>query len=240
MADETQAHNTEEQVIYLNDCEIAQSSHVVLQNVNLSLHKGEFAYLIGKTGSGKSSLLKLLYGDLPLTSGEGKVVGSDLRKLKVSNIPDLRRHLGIVFQDFQLLQDRTVEKNLLFVLRATSWKDKAAMNERIDEVLESVNMMSKKKSMPHELSGGEQQRIAIARALLNHPELILADEPTGNLDPTTSREIMNLLKEVSKQNNCAVFMATHDYDIIRNFPAKTLLCQDGNVAVAGNEAMTLF
>ncbi|CAG0908353.1 unnamed protein product, partial [Darwinula stevensoni] len=182
---------------------------------------GEFAYLIGKTGSGKSSLLKVLYGDLPLHSGEGEVVGYNLSNIKVGLIPALRRKLGIVFQDFQLLTDRDIYKNLYFVLKATGWNKKDEIDARIDEVLNSVGMIEKKFSMPHRLSGGEQQRIVIARALLNHPELILADEPTGNLDPETSTEIMELILKISKERNCAVFMATHDHSIIKQYPAKT-------------------
>ena len=173
--------------------------------------------------------MKVLYGDLPLQSGQGSVVGMDLKSLKTSKIPDLRRHLGIVFQDFQLLTDRTVEQNLTFVLKATGWKDKATIDKRIDEVLDSVGMLSKKKMMPFRLSGGEQQRVSIARALLNHPELILADEPTGNLDPETSNDIMDLLLSVSKENNCAVLMATHDYEIIRRYPARKVRCEDGRL-----------
>ncbi|WP_313383951.1 ATP-binding cassette domain-containing protein [Chishuiella sp.] len=216
-------------VIELNQSSIFQRSHLVLSDVNFTLGKGEFVYLIGKTGSGKSSLLKVLYGDLPLQSGNGSVVGMDLKSLKTSKIPDLRRHLGIVFQDFQLLTDRTVEQNLIFVLKATGWKDKSLISQRIDEVLDSVGMLSKKKMMPFRLSGGEQQRVSIARALLNHPELILADEPTGNLDPETSNDIMDLLLSVSKQNNCAVLMATHDYDIIRRYPARKVRCEDARL-----------
>lgn len=216
-------------VIELNQSSIYQRNHLVLSNVNFSLGKGEFVYLIGKTGSGKSSLLKVLYGDLPLQSGQGSVVGMDLKSLKTSKVPDLRRHLGIVFQDFQLLTDRTVEQNLIFVLKATGWKDKSTIDSRIDEVLDSVGMLSKKKMMPFRLSGGEQQRVSIARALLNHPELILADEPTGNLDPETSNDIMDLLLSVSKQNNCAVVMATHDYDIIRRYPARKVRCEEGRL-----------
>lgn len=216
-------------VIEVNQSSIYQRNHLVLSDVNFTLAEGEFVYLIGKTGSGKSSLLKVLYGDLPLKNGLGKVVGMDLKTLKTSKIPDLRRHLGIVFQDFQLLTDRSVEENLQFVLKATGWKDKKMIETRIDEVLDSVGMLEKKKMMPFRLSGGEQQRVSIARALLNHPGLILADEPTGNLDPETSNDIMNLLLSVSKKNNCAVLMATHDYDIIRRYPARMIRCENGNV-----------
>ena len=216
-------------VIDLKSASVYQRSHLVLSGVNFELQEGEFVYLIGKTGSGKSSLMKVLYGDLPLESGQGSVVNYDLKNLKVSKIPDLRRHLGIVFQDFQLLTDRTVEQNLVFVLKATGWKNSQMIKDRIDQVLDSVGMLSKKKMMPFRLSGGEQQRVAIARALLNSPTLILADEPTGNLDPETSNEIMNLLLSVSKMNNCAVMMATHDYDIIRKFPARMLKCENEKV-----------
>ena len=218
-------------VIRLKNAKIAQKNFTVLNDVNLNIKKGRFCYLIGKTGSGKSSLLKTLYGHIPLGSGEGTVAGFDLAKLRTSDVPNLRRKLGIVFQDFQLLPDRTVEKNLLFVLAATGWKEKIKMNDRINEVLSSVGMKSKKHKMPHELSGGEQQRVAIARALLNHPELILADEPTGNLDPETSNEIMTLLKQVAFENNSAVVMATHDYHMIQNFPGEAIRCEDGKVSV---------
>ncbi len=225
-------HNTYgEDIITLQDAKIVQKNFTVLSHVNLHIKRGTFCYLIGKTGSGKSSLLKVLYGHLPLKEGKGEVVGFDLQKLRTSDIPNLRRRLGIVFQDFQLLTDRSVERNLRFVLEATGWKDKNLMDDRINEVLDSVDMKTKKHKMPHELSGGEQQRIAIARALLNHPELILADEPTGNLDPETSYDIMNLLKKVSLERNCAVLMATHDYHMIQNFPGEAIKCEDGGVKV---------
>lgn len=225
-------------IITLRDADIYQRNFLVLNNVDFEMFPGEFAYLIGKTGSGKSSLLKVLYGDLPLQNGSGEVAGMDLAKLTNSKIPHLRRKLGIVFQDFQLLTDRSIEKNLDFVLRATGWKTKSEISHRIDEVLEAVNMLTKKHKMPHQLSGGEQQRIAIARALLNHPALILADEPTGNLDPETSIEIMNLIKRLSSENNMAVLMATHDYTMIRRFPAKTFRCENGKVIIA--ESQSLF
>ncbi|KQM62590.1 ATP-binding cassette domain-containing protein [Chryseobacterium sp. JJR-5R] len=218
-------------IITLQHAKIAQKNFTVLSDVNLNIKKGRFCYLIGKTGSGKSSLLKTLYGHIPLVSGHGAVVGFDLAKLRASDIPNLRRKLGIVFQDFQLLSDRTVEKNLKFVLEATGWNDKIKIEDRINEVLGSVNMKSKKHKMPHELSGGEQQRVAIARALLNHPDLILADEPTGNLDPETSNEIMTVLKQVALENGAAVVMATHDYHMIQNFPGEAIRCEDGKVSV---------
>ncbi len=218
-------------IITLQHAKIAQKNFTVLSDVNLNIKKGRFCYLIGKTGSGKSSLLKTLYGHIPLVSGHGAVAGFDLAKLRASDVPNLRRKLGIVFQDFQLLSDRTVERNLRFVLEATGWSDKIKIEDRINEVLGSVNMKSKKHKMPHELSGGEQQRVAIARALLNHPDLILADEPTGNLDPETSNEIMTVLKQVALENGAAVVMATHDYHMIQNFPGEAIRCEDGKVSV---------
>jgi len=199
---------------------------LVLANVNLKIDKGEFVFLIGQTGSGKSSLLKIIYGDLHIASGEGMVAGFDLKKLSEREVPYLRRKLGIVFQDFHLLTDRTVEKNLEFALRATGWKDKALINNRMLDVLEKVGLRSKLKKMPHELSGGEQQRVVIARALLNNPEVILADEPTGNLDPETSEEIVLLLREISRSGT-SILMATHDYQIIRNMPSRIIKTANG-------------
>ncbi|WP_262248280.1 cell division ATP-binding protein FtsE [Parapedobacter soli] len=212
-------------VITLKNVDIYQPKHLVLANVNLTIDKGEFVFLIGQTGSGKSSLLKIIYGDLHIGSGEGMVAGFDLKKLNEREIPFLRRKLGIVFQDFHLLTDRTVEKNLAFALRATGWKDKNLINNRMLDVLEKVGLRSKLKKMPHELSGGEQQRVVIARALLNNPEIILADEPTGNLDPETSEEIVLLLKEISR-GGTSILMATHDYQIIRNMPSRIIKTAD--------------
>ena len=215
-------------VIKLINVDVYQQKHLVLSNVNLHIDKGEFVFLIGQTGSGKSSLLKIIYGDLHISAGEGHAGGYDLKKLTEKDVPYLRRKLGIVFQDFQLLTDRTVEENLRFVMHATGWKEKTLIAERIKDVLEKVGLRSKIKKMPHELSGGEQQRVVIARALLNDPEIILADEPTGNLDPDTSEEIMLLLKEISRSGT-SVLMATHDYQLIRTFPSRIIKCEDGKV-----------
>lgn len=217
---------TQSTVISLQNVDVFQQKHLVLSNVKLDIAKGEFVFLIGQTGSGKSSLLKIIYGDLHIGNGNGSVAGFNLKTLSDKEVPFLRRKLGIVFQDFQLLSDRTVEQNLEFVLKATGWDDKNLINERIKDVLEKVGLRSKIKKMPHELSGGEQQRVVIARALLNNPEIILADEPTGNLDPDTSEEIVLLLKQIS-QSGTAVLMATHDYHIIRTFPSRIIKCESG-------------
>lgn len=215
-------------ILYLRNAEIFQREKLILSNVNVSVEKGEFVYLIGKTGTGKSSFMKTLYGDLPLKSGEGAIVGYDLPSLKEKDIPFLRRKLGVVFQDFKLLNDRTVQDNLAFVLTATGWKNKKEMDNRIHEVLEKVDMKNKATMYPFQLSGGEQQRIAIARALLNSPELILADEPTGNLDPQTSVEVMEVLQEINKQGN-TILMATHDYALLLKYPSKTLKCDNSQI-----------
>jgi cell division transport system ATP-binding protein len=215
-------------ILSLQNVTIYQELNAILSDVNLKVNHGEFLYIIGKTGSGKSSFMKTLYADLPLTHGEGTIVDYDLNGLVDNDIPYLRRKIGIVFQDFKLLPDRTVNANMHFVLKATGWEDEAAMQEKIDEVLEKVGMGGKANKMPHQLSGGEQQRVAIARALLNDPELILADEPTGNLDPQTSVEVMEVLRKVN-QNGKTVIMATHDYALIMKYPSKTLKCEDGAI-----------
>lgn len=202
---------------------------MILQNISLNIGEGEFTYLIGKTGSGKSSLLKTLYAALPLETGFGEVSGFDLRSISRRNVHELRRKLGIVFQDFNLLTDRNVEQNLLFVLKATGWDDAAAMDKRVDEVLKEVGLSGKKNAMPFELSGGEQQRVVIARALLNKPLLLLADEPTGNLDPETSDDVLTLLRNLAKQHNTAVLCATHDYRILQNFPARIIRVMGGKL-----------
>lgn len=215
-------------VVQLFDVSVFQKKNLVLSEVDLTIEKGEFIYLIGKTGTGKSSLLKLLYGDLALQKGQGMVVDFDLTKLRERDIPYLRRRIGVVFQDFKLLPDRNVYENLSFVLKATGWTDKKAIDERINRVLAKVKMQTKNFKYPHQLSGGEQQRVAIARALLNDPELILADEPTGNLDPETSVEIMKVLREINDSGR-TILMATHDYALILKFPAKTLKCDNGRI-----------
>ena len=215
-------------LIELRNAAVYQKDVLVLSDVNLTINKREFVYLVGVTGSGKSSLLRVLYADLPLKEGEGNIVGFDLKSLKTKQIPKLRRKLGIVFQDFQLLFDRSVRDNLIFVMKATDWKDKKKMDERMMEVLTKVGLETKAHKMPHQLSGGEQQRLVIARALINDPEVILADEPTGNLDPETSKGIMKLLKSISETGR-AVLMATHDYALFEDFPGRLVKFEDGKV-----------
>jgi cell division transport system ATP-binding protein len=217
-----------ESILKLNDVAVFQGENLVLNEISLEVKKGEFVYLIGKTGSGKSSFMKLLYGDLPLRDGSGTIVDFDLKVLREQDIPYLRRKLGVVFQDFKLLPDRNVNNNLLFVLKATGWKDRDQMDLKVEEVLGKVGMKTKGFKYPHELSGGEQQRIAIARALLNDPDLILADEPTGNLDPQTSVEVMKVLQEINQAGR-TILMATHDYALILKYPSKTLKCDGGKV-----------
>lgn len=217
----------ENPVLWAENLDVYQKKTRVLSEVNFSINKGELVYLIGKTGAGKSSLLRTLYADIPVRSGQARVAGYNLATLSKKEIPYLRRKLGVVFQDFQLLTDRSVFGNLDFVLRATDWKNKIDINRRIQEVLEMVGMENKAYKMPYQLSGGEQQRLAIARALLNNPEVILADEPTGNLDPDTSEEIMRLLVRISQ--DCAVLVATHDFLMITKFPSHILVCEDGTV-----------
>ncbi|MEQ5789683.1 ATP-binding cassette domain-containing protein [Muricauda sp. NFXS6] len=217
-----------ETIVKLKDVAIFQNENLVLNEIDLEVKKGEFVYVIGKTGSGKSSFMKTLYADLPFKQGSGEVVEFDLKTLKEKDIPYLRRKLGIVFQDFKLLPDRNINNNLKFVLKATGWTDPKKMDDKIEEVLDKVGMKTKGFKFPHELSGGEQQRIAIARALLNDPELILADEPTGNLDPQTSVEVMKVLQDIN-QNGRTIIMATHDYALILKYPHKTLKCDGSKV-----------
>mgnify|MGYP001339376176 CR=1 FL=1 len=226
-------------IISLKNANIYQGDSLILKDVNLEVSRGEFVYLVGKTGTGKSSLLKTLYGDLKLREGEGTVAGHNLKTLTWKTVPFLRRNLGVVFQDFQLLTDRNVQENLRFVLKATGHKDEAMMKAKIEDVLEKVGLKSKGFKMPYEMSGGEQQRVDIARALLNNPKLILADEPTGNLDPETSEEIMQLLITIGKDYGSAIMMATHDYSVIHKFPSRILRTDNGRVldsAKAMNEA----
>ena len=216
-------------IISFKDCKIYQQDHLVLSNVNIKIDKGEFVYLIGKVGSGKTSLIKTINGQIPLAEGEAVIAGISLTSLKRKEIPILRRKLGIVFQDFQLLNDRTVYANLEFVLKATAWKNKKDIDQRIGEVLEKVGLGTKGYKMPHQLSGGEQQRVVIARALLNDPDIILADEPTGNLDPDTSENIIRLLKEISLTGR-AVVVSTHNYTLLKKHVARTLKCENGSIS----------
>jgi cell division transport system ATP-binding protein len=218
----------ENSIIDIQKVSVFQNNILILTNVSFSLAAGEFVYLVGATGSGKSSLLKTLYADLPLVDGYAEVAGFNLRTLKRKEIPFLRRKLGIVFQDFQLLTDRNLNDNLLFIMKATGWKDKRAMQEKVQEVLTKVDLSTKGFKLPNQLSGGEQQRLGIARALINSPQIILADEPTGNLDPIASEGILQLLKNIS-DGGCAVIMATHDYALFKRFPARTLRCENGHL-----------
>ena len=216
------------EIIVFDKVSLKISKTNILNNLNFSISQGDFTYLIGKTGSGKSSIIRSIYCDIPIESGKSIIDGKDISKIKKNQIPFLRRKIGIIFQDFKLLSDRSIYRNLEFVLKATDWKDKQKINERIDQVLDEVGMINLKNRMPYQLSGGEQQRISIARAILNKPNLILADEPTGNLDPGTSKEIMNLLIKINNQGS-TILMATHDYDMISNFPKRTLRLEDGKL-----------
>jgi len=216
-------------VVQIEHANIYQSGNLILQDVNLNVQKGEFVYLVGKTGTGKSSLLKTLYGELTLTEGVGIVVGFNLKEMDWKKLPFLRRNLGVVFQDFQLLTDRNVNENLRFVLKATGWQDEQLIQQKIDDVLTKVGLQNKGFKMTYEMSGGEQQRVDIARALLNSPKLILADEPTGSLDPETSDEIMQLLFQIAKEDGTAIVMATHDYMVVNKFPARTLSTEGGRL-----------
>ena len=222
-----------ETVVSINQAKIYQGNNLILDDVNFTVQKGEFVYLVGKTGTGKSSLLKTLYGELELQHGMGSVVGFDLKGMDWKKVPFLRRNLGVVFQDFQLLTDRNVHENLRFVLQATGWQDERLIEEKINDVLDKVGLKSKGFKMPFEMSGGEQQRVDIARALLNSPKLILADEPTGNLDPETSDELMQLLIQIAKDYGTAVIMATHDFIVINRYPSRILKTEGGKVLDSG-------
>jgi cell division transport system ATP-binding protein len=227
-----------ETVVSLRGVNIYQANNLILKDVNFTINKGEFVYLVGKTGTGKSSLLKTLYGELTLKEGTASVVGFDLRQMDWKKVPFLRRNLGVVFQDFQLLTDRNVHENLEFVLKATGWKDKKLIEEQINDVLDKVGLKSKAYKMPYEMSGGEQQRVDIARALLNNPKLILADEPTGNLDPETSDEIMQLLIQIAKDYGTAIVMATHDFIVINRYPSRMLKTEMGKLYDSVNVSST--
>lgn len=222
-------------IIEFTNASIYQKENLILKDVTFTMDKGEFAYLIGKVGTGKTSLIRTINAEIPLKQGEGVVAGYNLRKIKTKQIPYLRRKLGIVFQDFQLLTDRSVRDNLLFVLKATGWKNAGETEQRINDVLEKVGLSNKGYKMPHQLSGGEQQRVAVARALLNNPEIILADEPTGNLDPDASTDIMNLLMDI-KNNGRAVIMATHNHTLLKKYPARTFKCEKESIVELDHSA----
>ena len=225
-------------VVRVTDASIFQEQHTVLANINFEIEKDEFVFLVGRTGSGKSSLLKTFYADLPLRLGDVQIAGHNIRGIKSSEVPLLRRKLGIIFQDFQLFNDRTVAENLMFVMKATGWTDNAKMRARLSEVLMQVGLGSVEKKMPHQLSGGEQQRVVIARALLNEPQILLADEPTGNLDPEVSNGIMKIFQQINKSGT-AVLMATHSYGLIKRFPCRILKCEDGKVLDSAVEKFEL-
>ncbi len=226
-------------VVRVSDAHIFQDNNTVLRDINFDIDKGEFVFLVGRTGSGKSSLLKTLYADLDLRLGDINVAGFNIRGINDSQVPKLRRKLGIIFQDFQLFPDRTVDDNLMFVLKATGWKDNGKMRARLSEVLMQVGLGSVEKKMPHQLSGGEQQRVVIARALLNEPLILIADEPTGNLDPGVSHGILKLFQQINKSGT-AVLMATHDYPLIKKFPARILKCENGRVVDSAKEPFELI
>ena len=225
-----------EVLVHYQGVDISRQDNIVLKNVELELRKGEFLYVIGKVGSGKSSLLKTMYADVPLENGVASVLGYDLRHLKRKQVPYLRRKMGIVFQDFQLLTDRTVFENLRFVLKSTGWKNKEDIRHRINEVLQQVGMKFMDNKMPHELSGGEQQRVVIARALLNHPDIILADEPTGNLDPQTGDQIVQLLQSIC-ETGTAVIMTTHNHRFVKEFPGKVMICEDEQLIISEHSSL---
>lgn len=234
----TEVVNAAQNIVEIKDAAITQEENIVLRDINLEIKKGEFVYLIGRVGSGKSSLLKTLYSELPFDGSYGYIVGYNLSTIRRNQIPYLRRRIGVVFQDFQLLSDRNVYDNLSFVLRATGWKQKALIDKRIREVLTQVDMVEKGYRKPHQLSGGEQQRIAVARALLNNPEIILADEPTGNLDPDTTDSLMKILIDINKAGT-TIIMATHNYNVIKKFQARTLKCENSMLSEYKNEEIEL-